>query len=166
MRRTATVVAICAAVSAATAAEAPACSCVAVDERTKYRASDAAFVGRLVNVTPPPSPTDSGRPAHFRYELIKRYKRKLGRRFVTVRSGSVGDTCGLPTETGRRYAMYLERVDGRWVSGVCSLTTPARLRNARRAARARASYSPIAAATTSRSASLEPPCTRRKRASA
>jgi hypothetical protein len=99
------------------------CRCATADENARYRAADAAFIGRLVSVRE--TSTYNGR---FRYRVGRSYKRKLGE-FVVVRAPLQDGMCGLPRQK-RRYALYLERRKQRWSANLCSVTTPQRLRQA------------------------------------
>jgi len=47
-----------------------------------------------------------------------------------VRSVRSSATCGLPSQKGRLYALFLERRNHRWHSGLCATTTPRRMRRA------------------------------------
>jgi hypothetical protein len=62
-----------------------------------------------------------------RYRLGRRYKGRLFRT-VWVRTVRGEEACGLPRR--RRVALYLERVRGHWVSGLCEVTTPRAMRRA------------------------------------
>lgn len=130
MRPLTKTLALAAAVLATCAADAAACSCIQVDDRTKLRQADAAMVGKLVRVTP----HGPGNAARFRYAIVSRHKGLSSRqRFVEVHSTTQSASCGLPTVKGRRSALYLDRADGRWNSGLCQQTTHARMKAAARA---------------------------------
>ena len=62
-----------------------------------------------------------------RYRLDRRYKGRLFRT-VWVRTVRGEEACGLPRR--RRVALYLERVRGHWVSGLCEVTTRRAMRRA------------------------------------
>jgi hypothetical protein len=106
-----------------------ACSCIPPKPRAQFKRADAAFIGRLIRV----SPVAFNR-AVFEYRVARAYKRRLGR-FVRVGSALQSASCGLPDVIGERYAMFLDRQRGRWTSGLCSVTTPADLRRAARSRR-------------------------------
>jgi hypothetical protein len=108
------------------ASAASACTCAQQSEKARYRAADAAFVGRLTDVREVDGEYGA---AVFRYRVGTSYKRNL-REFVNVRGNTQGPTCGMPTDEGRRYALYLYREAGRWRSNLCLMTTPRKLRRA------------------------------------
>jgi hypothetical protein len=112
-----------------------ACSCVPPRPAAQLKASDGAFVGRLLairDVDPPAEgePVGSG-PADYVYRVGRVYKRgpglRRGRR-VRVRSARSSASCGLPSERGRLYGLFLERRNRRWHSSLCQVVTPAQMR--------------------------------------
>ena len=113
----------------ANADTAAACSCVPPDARAQYRAADAAFAGVLENVR-----NLGTSQAVYRYAVRRGYKRKLGRT-VWVRSTRSSAACGLPDVVGQTYALFLQRTGKHWSSGLCSVTSPDRLRRAARKSR-------------------------------
>jgi hypothetical protein len=115
-----------------------ACSCVPPDPPAMLKASDGAFVGRLVAVRPvdPPAegePISSGDPADYVYRVGRVYKHgpglRRGRR-VRVRSARDSATCGLPRARGRLFGLFVQREDGRWHSNSCLVVRPRQLRRA------------------------------------
>ena len=107
------------------------CSC-AVEENPKAQAravlgwSDAAFIGSLVSVRE----IEGGSPfeqAIFRYRVRSSYEKDLGR-FVRVRASTLGASCGLGRQKGRKIALGLSGRPGRWSSGLCSYIQPKALR--------------------------------------
>ena len=102
-----------------------ACSCAPTPPGEALRESDAAIVGRLVEVVP------RGRyQADYRYEVQRVYR---GTRMIeadqmlSVRSARRSAACALPRRRDRRYGLFLTHFEGRWRSGICSVVTPRRL---------------------------------------
>jgi hypothetical protein len=122
------VLAIVSVVSALAAEQAAACSCAQQSPRELFKRSDAAIIGRLVDVVP----RDQYESA-YRY-LVKRVykgKRRIERgQMLSVRSASDGAACGLPDQEGRRYGLFLFRHDDRWTSNLCVVIGPRRMRRA------------------------------------
>jgi hypothetical protein len=89
------------------------------------RESDAAIVGRLVEVIP-----RGALRADYRYRVLRVYK---GRRSIErgevldVHSTSNGAACGLPHGVGRRYGLFLGGNGGGWSSGLCGVIEPRKL---------------------------------------
>jgi hypothetical protein len=107
------------------AGSAHACSCAPVPPGEALRESDAAVVGRLVEVVP-----RGQLQADFRYEVQRVYrgaKAIEAGEMLAVRSAQSGAACGLPRRAGRRYGLFLARLDGRWRAGLCSVVNPRRL---------------------------------------
>jgi hypothetical protein len=122
---------------------ATACSCVPPRPAAQLKASDGAFVGRLVAIreADPPAegePIGSGDPVDYVYRVGRVYKRgpglRRGRR-VRVRSARDSGTCGLPRGRGRLYGLFVFREDGRWTSNLCQVVTPAQMRRGAEASR-------------------------------
>jgi hypothetical protein len=131
-------VAMSAAIPLLAAGGASACSCVPPRPAAQLRASDGAFVGRLVairEVDPPAEgePIGSGDPVDYIYRVGRVYNRgpglRRGRR-VRVRSARLGATCGLPRARGRLYGLFVLREDRRWTGNLCNVVTPAQMRRA------------------------------------
>ena len=136
MRRVALATALAVAGGLLSAEGAAACSCVPPKPRAMLRASDGAFIGRLVavrDVDPPVEggPIGSGDPVDYVYRVGRVFKRgpglRRGRR-VSVRSVRDGATCGLPRARGRLYGLFLQRRDRRWHSNLCLTVSPSALR--------------------------------------
>jgi hypothetical protein len=92
------------------------------------RESDAAVVGRLVEVVP------RGKlHADYRYEVRHVYH---GAELIepggmlTVRSGRKAAACALPRRLNHVYGLFLSRAGGRWFGGICGVVEPRRLRHA------------------------------------
>ena len=104
------------------AGSALACSCAPVAPGEALRESDAAVVGRLVEVVP-----RGPLQADYRYEVQRVYRGanaiEAGR-IVFVRSARSGAACGLPRRMDRRYGLFLTRLGGHWRAGICSVVTP------------------------------------------
>ena len=135
MRRGLAVAAVTLGIPLLTAEAAMACSCIPPNEARMLRESDGAFVGRLVavRVVDPPEqgePIGSGDPTDYIYRVGRVYKHgpglRRGRR-VRVRSVRSEATCGLQSTKGELYALFLQRRNHRWHSGLCQTTTPRRM---------------------------------------
>jgi hypothetical protein len=123
------------------AGSALACSCVRSTPAESLARSDAAIVGRLVEV----EPRGPGRAA-FRYEVLRVFR---GRGAIERDSelrilGSRGSAaCGLPENVGNRIGLFLYADRGRWTASLCGVISPRRLRiAAQRGGGARAAASP------------------------
>jgi hypothetical protein len=115
-----------------------ACSCAPIDVREQLKASDAAFVGRLVavrEVDPPAEgePTTSTDPVDYVYRVGRVYNDgpglNRGRR-VRVRSARSEASCGLPRRVGVLIGLFAERRSHRWHGNLCLTTTPRKMRRA------------------------------------
>ncbi len=107
------------------AASAQACSCAPTPPGKALRESDAAVVGRLIEVVP-----RGQLQADYRYAVERVYRGATAieaGEMLSVRSAQGGAACGLPRRDDRRYGLFLTRLDGRWRSGLCSVVTPRRL---------------------------------------
>lgn len=102
-----------AAVVAATASPALACSCAVPDPRILLSEADGAFVGRLQSRRD----LGDGR-AQFTFRVERSVKGDLGQT-VVVESASNGAACGLETTIGARIGLFLDRDAGRWKSSLC-----------------------------------------------
>jgi hypothetical protein len=136
MRARLALLALGAAIPLLAAEGATACSCVPPRPAAQLKASDGAFVGRLVairEVDPPAEgePVGSGDPVDYVYRVGRVYKRgpglRRGRR-VRVRSARYSASCGLPRARGRLYGLFVFREDRRWHGNLCNVVTPAQLR--------------------------------------
>jgi hypothetical protein len=130
-------------VGMALAGSAEACSCAPQAPAEALRESDAAIVGRLVEVTP------RGKlNADYRYEVRHVYRGaesiEAGQ-MLTVRSGRKAAACALPRRLGDVYGLFLSRASNRWFGGICGVIEPRRLRHAaeQQANSARASVQPV-----------------------
>lgn len=112
------------------AGSAAACSCAPQAPGELLRESDAAIVGRLVEVLP------HGRlHADYRYEVLRVYRGRdeIERgQMLTVRSARRAAACAPPRRLDRRYGLFLVRDRGRWFGGICSVIAPRRLWQAAR----------------------------------
>ena len=136
MRRVALATALALAGGLLGAEGAAACSCAPPHPRAMLRASDGAFIGRLVAVreVDPPAEGETigpGDPVDYVYRVGRVFKRgpglRRGRR-VSVRSVRDGATCGLPRGKGRLYGLFVDRRSRRWHSNLCKVVSPAALR--------------------------------------
>ncbi|HWM53829.1 MAG TPA: hypothetical protein VNO20_00330 [Solirubrobacterales bacterium] len=125
MRRLSVAGALVLAVVLGFAGSAQGCSCAPVAPGEALRESDAAVVGRLVDVVP-----RGQLQADYRYEVQRVYRGAKAIEaggMLAVRSAQSGAACGLPGRAGRRYGLFLTRFGGRWRAGLCSVVTPRRL---------------------------------------
>jgi hypothetical protein len=110
------------------AGSAQACSCAPQAPAESLQESDAAVVGRLVDVLP------HGRlHADYRYEVRHVYrgaKLIVPDQMLTVRSGRKAAACALPRRLNHVYGLFLSRAHGRWFGGICGVIEPRRLRHA------------------------------------
>lgn len=123
-----------------------ACSCAPLPPAEALTSSDAAIVGRLLDVTPR-GPTQ----AKYRYEVVRVYR---GRGAIergtklTVLSPRGSAACALPDRLGRRYGLFLLGDGGSWASGLCGVISPRRLWSvARKPGSGHASASPGSSCT-------------------
>jgi hypothetical protein len=103
-----------------------ACSCAPQAPVESLRDSDAAIVGRLVEVT-----AHGGFRADYRYEVRRVYRGGIEpSQMLTVRSARRASACALPRRLDRDYGLFLLRRDGHWTGGICGVIGPRRLRGA------------------------------------
>jgi hypothetical protein len=115
-----------------------ACSCVPLKPREQLKASDAAFIGRLVavrEVDPPAEgePVGTGDPMDYVYRVGRIYKDGPGiNRGKRVRVRSVRDeaTCGLPDQVGELIGLFVQRRNHRWHGNLCLTTSARKMRRA------------------------------------
>jgi hypothetical protein len=137
-------------VSLLAADSAAACSCVPIKVREQLKVSDAAFVGRLVEVreVDPPAegePIGSGDPMDYIYRVGRIYKDGPGLtrgRRVRVRSVRSEGTCGLPNRVGELIGLFVERRNHRWHGNLCLTTTPRKMRRGARSSSASSGSGP------------------------
>ena len=150
MSRRLAIAAIAFTIPLATADTALACSCVPINAREQLKASDGAFVGRLIEVreVDPPAegePTSSADPVDFVYRVGRVYNRgpalHRGHR-VRVRSARSDASCGLPNRVGELIGLFVDRRNHRWHGNTCLTTTPRRMRRAAHASSASWAGSP------------------------
>jgi hypothetical protein len=110
------------------AEQAMACSCIATSTRDALEQSDAALVGKLVEVD---------RVSNDTLKLSYRVKRVFkgppglnrGDR-LTLRSLDSEAACGLPHRRDKRYGLLLDRRNKRLTANLCSVVPPKKLRRA------------------------------------
>ena len=111
---------VCAAL--ALPSSAAACSCVAIDAKSKLKTADAALVGTVTSVgKPKPSPdgvTSSGDPITVTIRVNRSYKRTFART-LRVRTAASGASCGLEPRRGERLGVVLTRTGSRWATSLC-----------------------------------------------
>lgn len=125
VRRLASSVALVVLGGLASAASAPACSCAPLEPAEALRQSDAAIVGRLVEVKP-----RGPLRAEYRYEVRRVYRGRNAierGEMLSVRSARRAAACALPRRLGRSYGLFLHRADGRWTGGICGVIDPRKL---------------------------------------
>lgn len=118
-----------------------ACSCVPIDPKQGVADSKGAVTARLLEIQRPMArdePASSGHPANFVYRtgrVVKGAARglKRGRRLM-VQSALSEASCGLSGEVGGLTGLFLQREDGRWISGLCSQISRAQMLRLRRPA--------------------------------
>ncbi|HYE16045.1 MAG TPA: hypothetical protein VD968_16515 [Pyrinomonadaceae bacterium] len=97
----------------ACATTALACSCEDPSTRKKFRAADAVFLGRVVEVAPNDDRRFAEHPYRVRFAVEKSWKGGVGREASVVshfdRPGSCGDLKFTP---GESYLIYAEREKG------------------------------------------------------
>jgi hypothetical protein len=102
-----------------------ACSCGGGDPREMLQHADGAFIGTVVSgrdaAPPDRKVSSSGDPWDWTFRVEETIKGDIGDE-VVVRSGlPSGGTCGLDLKRGQRVGLLLERYDGVWRSGSCSI---------------------------------------------
>ena len=113
MRRLVVAAAV-AAVAAAFAPSALACSCIAPSTpRADLARADGAVVGVYVGRY-----RASASAFLYTFRDVRSVKGRFPARF-TVRSGTNSASCGLQVRKGQRVGLLLHRVDGRWTSSLC-----------------------------------------------
>ncbi|HKP19988.1 MAG TPA: hypothetical protein VJT68_00615 [Thermoleophilaceae bacterium] len=139
MRRRLAILAIGLAVPLLSADAAMACSCIPLKPREQLKASDAAFIGRLIEVreVDPPAGGEgisSADAMDYVYRVGRIYKDPRGRlhRGGRVRVRSVRDSasCGLPDQVGELIGLFVQRKNHRWHGNLCLTTSPRRMRRA------------------------------------
>jgi hypothetical protein len=121
------------------AGSALACSCAPAAPSESLARSDAAIVGRLIEVEPM-----GVAHARYRYRVLRVYRGRgtIERGAVlTVLSPRGSASCALPDRLGRRYGLFLLGEGGHWASGLCAVISPRRLRAAAEHRRVHASAS-------------------------
>ena len=103
-------------------AGAAACSCVAIDVRSKLKAADAAVVGTVTRVgepTPRPDGTwSSSDPITVTIRVARSYRRTVGPT-LRVRTAMSSASCGLGARKDQRVGILLTRSGARWTTSLC-----------------------------------------------
>ena len=115
-----------------------ACSCVPLKPRKQLKASDAAFIGRLIEVHEVNPPVEgagisTGDPVDYVYRVGRIYKDGPGinrRRRVRVRSVRGEATCGLPNRIGKLIGLFVQDRNHRWHGNLCLTMTARKMRRA------------------------------------
>jgi hypothetical protein len=115
-----------------------ACSCVPLKPRQQLKASDAAFIGRLIEVHEVSPPVEgagisTGDPVDHVYRVGRIYKDGPGinrRRRVRVRSVRGEATCGLPSRIGELIGLFVQDRNHRWHGNLCLTMTARKMRRA------------------------------------
>jgi hypothetical protein len=112
---------------------AQACSCAYGDPRDMFERADGAFVGTFLESHPvDPTPTSSDADTVYTFVLDEEHKGELGEPgdTVEVHAPLSGASCGLETQTGEQYGifLYVRETDGAWESSLCSQVSPQTLR--------------------------------------
>ncbi len=103
-----------AAVAVVAAPAASACSCIAPGKpRADLARSDGAFVGVYLGRR-----RLSQNAFLYKFTVTRQIKGKLPRTIEVV-SGTDSASCGLQVQKGKRVALLLHRVAGRWHSSLC-----------------------------------------------
>ena len=118
-----------AAVSAAGAEEASACSCADIDPRDRIEEGAPALIGRVVSVTPA-DPMPQGRYSRYVLRVERALNVRLGREVVVL--DDEFSSCSFDWRAGQRVGAFLYRTRGRWTTGLCSLSTADELERATR----------------------------------
>jgi len=111
----------------ATAVPAKACSCFMGDPRDALKASDGAFIGTLLSVTP--NAEDEGQTSTYRFTVEEEIKGDLDGT-VDVISSTSGASCGIEVPVGGETGLFLDLVEGTWSSSLCQQVDPDQLRAA------------------------------------
>jgi hypothetical protein len=102
-----------------------ACSCAPPGPVEALQRSDAAIVGRLIEVVPR---NDLWADYRYRVRRVYRGARKVERgEVISVQSNRSAAACGLPRRQDRPIGIFLLRDGDRWRSGICSTISPHRL---------------------------------------
>jgi hypothetical protein len=110
------------------AEQALACSCAAISTRDALEQSDAAVVGRLVDV----DRVGNG-AVRLDYKVRRVFKGAPGLEpgaSLVLRSAASEASCGLPHRKDRRYGLLLDRRRQRLTASLCSVVPPKKLRRA------------------------------------
>ena len=102
-----------------------ACSCAPPSPPEALQRSDAAIVGRLVEVVP-----QDRLQADYRYRVRRVYrgaKTIEPGETISVRSNRNAAACGLPRRQDRPVGLFLLLDGKRWTAGVCSMISPRHL---------------------------------------
>lgn len=111
----------------ATAVPAKACSCAMGDPRDALKASDGAFIGTLLSVTP--HAEDEGQNSTYTFTVDEEVKGDLGET-VDVVSATSGASCGIEVPIGGQTGLFLNTTETGWSSSLCQQVDPDQLREA------------------------------------
>ncbi len=124
VRRSLSAIVVAAAVTLLAPGSAAACSCLPLSPE-RVQSSDAAVIAKLERVRA----DDAGLDGTFVYRVRRALvgsRLERGDRF-RVQSALNSAACGL-SQDRRRYGLVLDRDSGRWITSLCSETTPDALR--------------------------------------
>ena len=116
-----------------------ACSCATVKPRAQIKESDAAFIGRLIEVREVNPPAEgegmsTADPMDYVYRVGRIYKDPAGRLHrggrVRVRSVRSEVSCGLPNRPRELIGLFVERRHRRWHGSLCLTTSARKMRRA------------------------------------
>lgn len=99
-----------------------ACSCAQGTPRQHARWADLVFTGIADHVWT--EPNETGTPVgdeqtYARFHVETRYKGHPGR-WVTILTGTTGNTCRVSFKEGRRYTVFAYKHHARFETGLCS----------------------------------------------
>jgi hypothetical protein len=98
-------------------------------DRLLLRASDGAFIGRLVAVVPSRSPSPGGR---YLFRIERRVKGRFPLDWTVVNARIGGNLCGISLRPGDRTGLMVRRRRGAWRADLLSQLTPRQLLRAAR----------------------------------
>jgi hypothetical protein len=116
-----------AALAAAGADSAYACSCADYDPRDRVEAGEPAVIGRVVSAAPS-DPQPSDRYSRYLVRVERAVNVRLGRQ-VAILSDRF-DPCSVEWKVGRRVGLFLHRTRRGWTGNLCGLARPSELARA------------------------------------
>ncbi len=98
-----------------------ACSCIETTKKEQAKQADAVFTGRVVEIR-------NGQEGQLkvRFNVRKVYKGAVKESQV-VRTANNEAACGIEFESGKRYTVFAEKSDGKYLTGLCSGTKRGRI---------------------------------------